>query len=245
MHLATILKSYIHEYGVELILDEQYGKARDRMKRREIEDKIESKKLHIINLIKNESQLVHMLLWILIEGELGCPRIGSYIVDIENNIPRDIYINNNSEDISIIIGNGYLDNSIIDLFKNCIKEIEDHIQKNNTKKNIIIKDKLAIESLSYSIQNKLNKNMLHNSGQATMTGSIAILIGFNNKTIFRAELGNEQKMEYLKSCVDEYEEEFLKVIQGNELINKIEVNWFFIPFKDVSEFNNNFKNKYL
>jgi hypothetical protein len=242
-HLANVIRSYIHDYGVELILDEQYGKARGREKIREIEYKIDCKKLHILELIKNEYQLVHILLWILIEGELGYPRIGSYILDKGNNIPRDIYINDTNGDISIIIGNGYLDKSIIGLFRNCVNEINDYIEKN--KKNIVIKDKLVIESLSYSTQNKIKTSIFHNIGQEGISISIAILIGFDYKDVFRCELCNEEKIEYLKDHVNSYENEFMDIVQESELINNIEINWFFIPFNDVSEFNNNFKNKYL
>lgn len=240
-HLADILKCCIHDYGVELLLEEEYGRVGRTIDKRKVEDKIDRKKHHIKNLIINNSQLIHMLLWILIEGELEYPRIGSYIIDERNNIPRDIYLNDNNNHISILIGNGYLDESILTLFEECISEIDSNIQRNKEKKHIVIMDKLVVESLNYSIQDRINSSIFHNAGEAGISISVAILIGFNYETVFKYTFNNDEKIEYLKNYVDDYEKKFMDIIEKSNWVSKVEINWFFIPFEDVNTFNEEFK----
>lgn len=238
--LANRLMYYIQDYGVELILDDQLERAR-RLEKRKIEDKIYKKKKHIIDLIKNNSQLSHILLWMLVEGELKYPRIASYIIDCENNIPRDIYISND-DTINIVIGNGYLDKSIINLFQECINEIDQYLNKDKNN-NIIITDELVIKSLNYYVQEKIsniNLKAIINDGKRV---KVAILVGFDYGTMFKDELNSSTKFEFLKAYVEGYENEFNSIIDKCKNINNVDISWFFIPFKNVQQFVDDIKNE--
>ena len=105
------------------------------------------KRSHIIDLIKNGSHLVHILIWMLLEGS-GTPRIGSYMIDISNDISRDVFINDNK--VSLIIGNGTLDKEILTSIKTSLDELT-YIKENISKK-LFISDELVINSLPNNIQ---------------------------------------------------------------------------------------------
>lgn len=237
--LANRLMYYIQDYGVELILDDQLERAR-RLEKRKIEDKIYKKKKHIIELIKNNYQLSHILLWMLIEGELKYPRIASYIIDCENNIPRDIYISND-DTINIVIGNGYLDTSIINLFQECINEIDQYLNKD--KNNIIITDELVIKSLNYYVQEKISNINLKAIINDAKRVKVAILVGFDYGTMFKEELNSSTKFDFLMAHVEKYESEFDKIINECENIENVDISWFFIPFKNVQQFVDGIKNE--
>ena len=220
-----------------MLLDEQLDSSNRRREKREIERKIQKRKDKIIELIKEENQLIHILLWILIEGELCFPRIGSYIIDFEKNIPRDLYINGEDNNFNIIISNGYLDESIINNFKICIDEIESYLNGCNEKDYIFIPDKLIIESLDLIKQEKINKYMFGKEKNNEVEVSIIILIGFNYRDIFNSEIEENYKVKYLEKYIEKYEDKFIDIINKSKIVNKMKLEWIFLPFDNVENFN--------
>lgn len=235
--LSQMVIDYIHDYGVELILDEQYDACNVRNKR-DIEKTIRGKVNEVINLIRNSDHVVYIIIWMLIEGVLGCPRIGSCIYDA-NDVPRDIFINNDV--VSLIIGNGYLDESFMKEFSNCINQLDKYLEMIQNDRYSIIPDKLVLDSLDYKTQEKINAVIFGNDNLENIKYSITILVGFNNSNLYRFKTTSDYKINSLKKYIKEYENECMQIITNSELVKNVDINWIFIPFGDVKKFSDTVK----
>lgn len=242
--LSDNINLLIHDYGVDLVTEDEFNRSNS-LKKREIEEKINRKKKHTKNLIKENNQLVHILLWMLIEGNFKYVRIGSYIIDIDNSISRDVYFNDKDKSINIVLSSGYLDSSIVDIFQDCVDQLENYLDDNIKGKNIFIRDELVIKSLKYTVQNKISSNKLKEIIEEGKSLNIVLLVGFDYSKLLSLPESNENKLCYLKSYVDGFEGDFEKIIDRSNRVKGLNIKWVFLPFDDVNKFFIDFKERYL
>lgn len=242
--LSENINLLIHDYGVDLVTEDEYMRSNS-LKQREIEGRIEKKKNHIRSLIKENNQLIHILLWMLIEGNFEYIRIGSYIIDRDNNISRDVYYNDKNDSINIVLSSGYLDCSIIDLFEGFIKQLECYLDNNIQGKNVFIRDELVVKSLRYNIQNKINGNTLKEIIEEGKNLNLILLVGFDYTSLYSLTESNEVKLSFLKSYISDYEEKFSYILNNSSKIKLLNIEWIFLPFNSVENFSDSFKQKYL
>ena len=242
--LSENMNLLIHDYGVDLVTEDEYMRSNS-LKQRAIEEKIEKKKNHIRSLIKENNQLIHILLWMIIEGNFAYIRIGSYIIDINNNISRDVYYNDKDDSISIVLSSGYLDSSIIDLFENCVNQFEGYLDDNIKGENLFIRDELVVKSLKYTVQNKINGSTLKKIIEEGKNLNLILLVGFNYNLLYSLPESNEIKINYLKQYISKFEEKFSEVLNNSKKIKSINIQWIFLPFNNVEKFFCDFKERYL
>lgn len=233
--LYIYIEGMLEEYGTDLVSQNRCKNAKD-LELIKIKRDIMKKRSHIINLIKNESHLVHILIWILLEAN-GNPRIGSYIVDKESRISRDIFIN--KDEIKLIIGNGRLDKDIILSIEKALEGL-DNI-KSNIGRNIFISDELVVNSLPNNISSIIKPGLLKRIGNNEITIDIYILVTFDCKDVFYEELNNDEKIYYTKNHIEEYIIDIKKIVDKYVWLKNINIHWTFIPFEDIDIFNNTFK----
>lgn len=239
--MGTILINYLHDYGVELLLDEKYDNA-DRREKREVERIVRQRIKKVLELIKNSNHIIQMITWIFMEGTFEYPRIGSSRCLINSNIKSEVYIDETSK-IRLSIANGNFDSEIMNNIQACIEELDKYIESCKNGNILFIPDQLAFESLNIINQGKIQT--LFDSGRCEdIEVSVVIVSVFNYDTENYSDLSDNNKIRVVKKYVSLFEEDFRNYLNNTKHIKKTKISWIFIPFKNVNEIKEYLINNY-
>lgn len=239
--MGSILINYLHDYGVELLLDEQYENA-DRREKREVERVVRQRIKKVLELIKNSNHIIHMFIWILMEGGFEYPRIGSSRCILNSNVKSDIYIDETNK-IKLSIANGNFDSEIINNVQECIGQLDKYIESCNSGNILFVPDQLAFESLNIINQEKI-QSLFDSGNSEDIELSIVIVSVFNYDGENYADLSDNNKMRVVKKHVSSFEKEFRSYLYNTKHINKMKISWIFIPFKNINAIKEYLVNNY-
>lgn len=197
-----------------------------------------------IHELHKQGKLGAILLWMLFEGVLGVSKFFTRVSldDDSNDSFSEIYLGMRESKLVFYLGDGKLSADFKEGVSNSIELLGSCI---NIQNDIFTSDEGMYENLSYGyFKQKLDSFMNHKTRKwEEVILEFTIFTGYNSSGIKAIEGGTHSKIEeivrqlYIKesgSNHDYIHDEINSFMKNNNII----INWFILPFNDISEFEN-------
>ncbi|MGD6796270.1 Hachiman antiphage defense system protein HamA [Metabacillus indicus] len=203
-----------------------------------------NKTMEVIENIKENEKLGSLLLWMILEGVIGAPKALKRInMEDENDLSlSEVHIGLSSDQkLVLYIGDGILKedlNTAVVESINIMKYLPDF------EKGIFVLDEYILEQMDGdSLKDLLVKFKNPNRKWEDVTLELSIFTGYNSALIKQIESRKYPKNvieqiineKYIQECLLN-EEIICKIIAQETCLEKVNINWFTLPFSSIMDF---------
>ncbi|OWT48738.1 HamA C-terminal domain-containing protein [Bacillus sp. K2I17] len=205
-----------------------------------------------ISRIKSQGELGPLMLWMLLEGVLGLPRVytRANLYDLEPLNQVHVGINNDNK-FSLYFGDGRLKDSfdlaIQEVIESLTGSFDSKSPSLDAQDSMYLLDNYAFDCIdSCRLKDLLDPfTKPHERDWTKVAWEVTIFTGYNSSTLSNLAKRNLSKEELEQVLRHSYEREYranlLKIydlIKENIHINQLKIHWFMLPFNTVEELEN-------
>ena len=238
--IASMIDLFLIDYANELqdliLLEDEDLKIRRKQSR--IVDKATNE---LKNQLIKDDKISLVLLWIILEGKYGSPRLASTYSLTNEELKQDIYICNNDDGIKLLIGYAEMQDNILDSIIKVLDEISKEKLGRSNKERIVIWDELAISYLD--IGTKIQLKQIKDDVIRDDKLEIILLHSYssevyNNKQ-YKQNGDNNVLVEHLiKKELEKYNISITQLCAKYDWIKETKIHWILLPIESLNDFNN-------